>query len=422
MKLIVSLFTKRNTYIYVTILMGAIFLNSLSYYPEEEALQNRDSFNDETELPMRRHVTAEPGFYRKSLILNPGSSIDMLLMEEEISGSEIVASSRALKKVFNPSRLKAGSRVTLHYDWDNRSEFVGYEAELGFDKKIQVFKNSEGEFSGSIYEVKLDRVKKQASGVIQGSLYSSAVDSGIPANIVMNTIHLYSFDVDFQRDIQEGHGYEIIYENLLNEEGEVVKHGSVIGALLKLEDRFLPVYRWETGDGKVDYFNMEGHSARKSLLKTPVNGAYISSNVGMRRHPISGYTSFHRGTDFAARTGSPIMASGDGYITRILKKKTGYGFHIMIKHPNGYETLYAHMSAFARGMKHGRRVKQGEIIGYVGSTGMSTGPHLHYEVRYEGRYLSPNMIKIPPGRILKGEELKEFKTHIEKYPFESLIQ
>ena len=240
----------------------------------------------------------------------------------------------------------------------------------------------------------------------------AAQEQGVSPNVIMNLIQLYSFDIDFQRDIISGTEFEIIYENYANEDGKIVKHGNILAAVLKFTDRRVPIYRYTSQDGKTDYYNEEGKSARKALLKTPVNGAYISSGFGMRSHPIAGYTAFHRGIDFAVKQGTPIYASGDGVLSKVIVSSKGYGIHIVIRHPNGYETLYGHMVSHARGMYTGLRVTQGQVIGYVGTTGNSTGPHLHYETRYNGQYVNPNTIKIPPGRSLEGEEYQMFKSSI----------
>lgn len=402
----------RKAFIYIGIILFVVVLNVFSnrkyilsglLFNEPKAI----TIDDKKDIPL-----IEPEFYKKRVFVRSGYTIDTLLIKEDIPQKEIVASSKSLREVFNPRDLKAGTAVTIYYDWNERSEFFGYEFNLSYDKSVLVKKITEGIFKSQqinkIYDTKVNR----KSGKIVDSLYQSAQSQGVSPNTIMNLIQLYSFDVDFQRDVHKGTIFEIIYEDYIDEFGEVVKNGNILAAVLKFHDRRVPIYRYTATDGKTDYFNEEGKSARKSLLKTPINGAYISSGFGMRRHPISGYTAFHRGMDFAAKSGTPIYASGDGVISKAIKSTKGYGIHIVIKHPNGYETLYAHMTSHARGMYKGKRVTQGQVIGYVGSTGMSTGPHLHYETRYNGKFVNPNSIKIPPGRTLEGDELVRFKDSI----------
>ena len=245
--------------------------------------------------------------------------------------------------------------------------------------------------------------------LITNSLYNSAISLGIKPNIILEFARLYGFQVDFQRDIWKNDSFQIIYEEFLNDKNQVVDTGQIIFANLNLQDTNLQLYKYEYKKDKIDYFDENGKSIRKTLMKTPINGARLSSSYGKRKHPILGYTKMHTGTDFAAPKGTPIMASGDGKIT-----KAGWcgggGNCVKIKHNSTYQTVYAHMSKFGRGIKKGARVKQGQIIGYVGSTGLSTGPHLHYEVIENGKKINSQKLKLPSGKILKGEERKIFEV------------
>ena len=244
--------------------------------------------------------------------------------------------------------------------------------------------------------------------VITNSLYNSAINLGIKANIIIEFARLYGFQVDFQRDIWKDDSFQIIYEEFVNDEDKIVDTGEIIFANLNLQNSDLQLYKYEYEKNKIDYFDENGKSIRKTLMKTPINGARLSSSYGKRKHPILGYTKMHTGTDFAAPKGTPIMASGDGKVT-----KAGWcgggGNCVKIKHNSVYQTVYAHMSKFGRGIKKGVRVKQGQIIGYVGSTGMSTGPHLHYEVIENGKKINSQKLKLPSGKILKGEDRKKFE-------------
>ena len=245
--------------------------------------------------------------------------------------------------------------------------------------------------------------------IITDSLYNSAVNINIKPNIIVEFARLYGFQIDFQRDIWKDDSFQIIYEEFVNENDKIVDTGEIIFANLNLQNNNFQLYKFEYDKDKIDYFDENGKSVKKTLMKTPINGARLSSSYGKRKHPILGYTKMHTGTDFAAPTGTPIMASGDG---KVIKAGWcgGGGNCVKIKHNSTYQTVYAHMSKFGRGIKKGVRVKQGQIIGYVGSTGMSTGPHLHYEVIVNGKKVNSQKLKLPSGKILKGESRKDFEV------------
>ena len=247
-------------------------------------------------------------------------------------------------------------------------------------------------------------------GIITNSLYSAAIEQGIKPNIIIEFARLYGFTIDFQRDIWKNDTFQIIFEEFKNEDGLVIETGNIIYANLNTKNTDHQLYKFEYEDNKIDYFDENGKSVKKTLMKTPINGARLSSSFGKRKHPILGFTKMHTGTDFAAPKGTPIMASGDG---RVIKASWcgGGGNCVKIKHNSTYQTVYAHMSKFGRGIKKGVRVKQGQIIGYVGSTGLSTGPHLHYEVIENGRKINSQKMKLPSGKILKGKLRKKFEVN-----------
>jgi len=246
-------------------------------------------------------------------------------------------------------------------------------------------------------------------GIIDNSLYSAALKLGIKPNIIIEFARLYGFQVDFQRDIWKNDSFQIIYEEFKNEDSSIIETGSIIYANLNTKNTDLQLYKFEYEGNKIDYFDKNGKSVRKTLMKTPINGARLSSPYGKRKHPILGFTKMHTGTDFAAPKGTPIMASGDGIVTRATWCGGG-GNCVKIKHNSIYQTVYAHMSKFGRGIKKGVRVKQGQTIGYVGSTGLSTGPHLHYEVIVNGKKINSQKLKLPSGKILKGNIRKKFEV------------
>jgi len=243
--------------------------------------------------------------------------------------------------------------------------------------------------------------------VITNNLYSSAVSSGVEPNIIVEFARVFGFEVDFQRDIRKGDWFEILYEKFEDDNNKVKDTGKIIYASMYVNGEEINLYNFKYKNEE-DYYDIKGKSITKSLMKTPINGARLSSSFGMRKHPILGYNKMHRGTDFAAPSGTPIMASGSGTITRA-RWCGGGGNCVKIKHNSTYETIYAHMKAFAKGIKEGKKVKQGQIIGYVGSTGLSTGPHLHYEVVVNGKKVNSQKLKLPSGKTLKGNERKKFE-------------
>ena len=251
---------------------------------------------------------------------------------------------------------------------------------------------------------------------ITSSLYSSAIDVGIQPNVIIDFARIYGFQIDFQRDIWKNDSFQLVYETFLDENGKIAETGNIIYANLVLQGKEHPLYIFKTKEG-YDHFDEFGKSIRKSLMNTPINGARLSSSFGLRKHPILGYNKMHRGTDFAAPMGTPIMASGDGKIVRA-RWCGGGGNCVKIKHNSTYSTVYAHMSKFGRGIKEGNRVKQGQIIGYVGSTGLSTGPHLHYEVIENGKKINSQTLKLPSGKILKNKARELFE--IEKIKIDVL--
>ncbi|NCX65890.1 MAG: M23 family metallopeptidase, partial [Proteobacteria bacterium] len=276
-------------------------------------------------------------------------------------------------------------------------------------EKIYLTKNFDtNSFNQETIVLKLKKEILYRENIILQSLYKSATEQNIPANTIIEFARIYGFQVDFQRDIRKEDRFQIMYEVFLDEDEKIVETGNILFANLILSGEDNSLYYFDK-EGSEGHYDRNGKSIEKALMKTPINGARLSSSYGMRKHPIDGFNKMHRGTDFAAPMGTPIMASGSGVI-----KKAGWcgggGNCVQIRHNSTYETIYAHMSKFARGIKSGVRVKQGQIIGYVGSTGKSTGPHLHYEVIVNGKKVNSQTLKLPSGKILKGEERKIFET------------
>ena len=255
--------------------------------------------------------------------------------------------------------------------------------------------------------IKLDRKEVVIKSKIKNNLYSAALEAGIEPNVIIEFARIYGFEVDFQRDIRKGDTFEIYYEKFVDDKSIVRDTGKIIYAHMNVNNKEINLYNYKDKN-EIGYYDISGKSIVKSLMKTPINGARLSSSFGMRKHPILGFNKMHKGTDFAAPTGTPIMASGSGTVTRA-RWCGGGGNCVKIRHNSTYETIYAHMSKFASGVKEGRKVKQGQIIGYVGSTGLSTGPHLHYEVVVNGKKVNSQKLKLPSGKILKGKAREEFE-------------
>jgi len=246
--------------------------------------------------------------------------------------------------------------------------------------------------------------------LITNSLYSDGINNNIPNQILIKLIQLFSFDLDFQRDIRKDTQVSVSYEKIFTENNAKYFFGDIKYARVTIKNNTLEYFKFLTDDGYVDYFNREGKNVKKSILKTPLDGARLSSTYGMRKHPISGFNKMHKGIDFAAPKGTPVYAGGNGVIERA-GRNGGYGNYIRIRHNNEYKTAYAHLSGFKKGISKGVRVNQGEVIGYVGSTGRSTGPHLHYEIIYQNKQINPLTLKLPSGKILEGKELERFRKN-----------
>ena len=305
--------------------------------------------------------------------------------------------------------LKINQKFTFKYDNLFKQKIIEFKIETDKKNEILFIKDIENK---KFLTKKIKKNYKKSlvyrETVITESLYNSAINLGIKPNVIIEFARLYGFQVDFQRDIWRNDSFQIIYEEFINENKEIVDTGEIIFANLNLQNNDLQLYKYEYEKNKIDYFDENGKSIKKTLMKTPINGARLSSSFGNRKHPILGYTKMHTGTDFAAPMGTPIMASGDG---KVMKAGWcgGGGNCVKIKHNNTYQTVYAHMSKFGSGIKRGVRVKQGQIIGYVGSTGLSTGPHLHYEVIENGKKINSQKLKLPSGKVLKGKERKMFE-------------
>jgi len=340
--------------------------------------------------------------------VNQGDSFNKILNFIDIPNDEKIKINDVISKNKKISNLSENQIIKFKIDFLDPVKVLEIELEIDKSKKLSLVRNKTSDnFDFKETTKILKKIITYKESKITSSLYSSAINEGISPNIIVNFARIYGFQIDFQRDIWRNDSFQIMYENFLNDNDEVVDDGNIIYANLILQGKEYPLYFFKTKKLS-DHFDENGQSIKKTLMKTPINGARLSSSFGKRKHPILGFTKMHTGTDFAAPTGTPIMASGDGVVTRA-GWCGGGGNCVKIKHNNVYSTVYAHMSKFGRGIKKGARVKQGQTIGYVGSTGMSTGPHLHYEVIENGKKINSQKLKLPSGKILKGEERKMFE-------------
>tara|TARA_B100000424_G_scaffold270336_1_gene269398 strand:+ start:249 stop:1535 length:1287 start_codon:yes stop_codon:yes gene_type:complete len=350
----------------------------------------------------------EPRFKKISHSVQIGETFDSILENYFIDKKEIEVLKNKLNKKINLNKLKTNQKILLIVDQSENSikEFI---FQISNKERIVLTKN----LNDQVFDQKviLTKLKKQISyseNIIQQSLYKSASVKKIPANIIIEFARIYGFQVDFQRDIRKRDKFQIMYEIFVDEKNKIIETGNILFANLILSGEDNSLYYFDK-QGSTGHYDKNGKSIQKALMKTPINGARLSSPFGMRKHPIDGFNKMHKGTDFAAPLGTPIMASGSGTI-----KKAGWcgggGNCVVIKHNSTYQTIYAHMSKFAKGIRSGVRVKQGQTIGYVGSTGKSTGPHLHYEVLINGKRVNSQTLKLPSGKILKGDVRKIFET------------
>ena len=353
----------------------------------------------------------EPRFTYFEYLSKPGDNYQIIIDKLKISKKE---KDKILNNIKNQKSLKIlriNQKFTFKLDNMLSDKVIEFKIETDKKNEIVFTKLSKKDFFET-KTIKKNFKKKLVykETIITTSLYNNAVRLGIKPNIIIEFARLYGFQIDFQRDIWKNDSFQIIYEEFVDEKDKVVDTGQILFANLNLQNTDYQLYMYEYDKKKIDYFDENGKSIKKTLMKTPINGARLSSSYGKRKHPILGYTKMHLGTDFAAPKGTPIMASGDGKVT-----KAGWcgggGNCVKIKHNKTYQTVYAHMSKFGRGIKKGVRVKQGQIIGYVGSTGLSTGPHLHYEVIENGKKINSQKLKLPSGKILKGKERKNFEVN-----------
>ena len=404
---------KKNTEIAALIILILISVVSTTYYNFNKKKISDNYLSSINNIYFKKTFNhflnnLEPRFKKINHKVSPGETFNSILEDYSINQLEIQEIKNKISKKINLNKLNTNQKIYFTVDQTNNiiKEFT---FQVSNTEKIYLKRNTEtDELDQKIVLTKLKKKVIYKENVIMQSLYKSAQDKKVPINTIIEFARIYGFQVDFQRDIRKKDSFQIMFEIFINDNGKVVESGKILFANLKLSGQNNSLYYFDE-KGSEGHYDKNGRSVKKALMKTPINGARLSSPFGMRKHPIDGFNKMHRGTDFAAPMGTPIMASGDGII-----KKAGWcgggGNCVVIKHNSTYQTVYAHMSKFASGIRSGVRVKQAQIIGYVGSTGKSTGPHLHYEVIVNGKKINSQKLKLPSGKILKGDERKLFET------------
>lgn len=349
----------------------------------------------------------------KTLAIGRGDTLMKLLTSAGADRADSVEVVSALTKVLDVKKLQLGQEVTVTFARDDDAlKLKTVALAPSVERSIAAERQDNGVFKTNETVVPLIAQTVRAGAIIEDSLFGAAQRAGIPPVITNELIRIFSYDVDFQREVQRGDSFEVVFERQYDETGHVAREGRISYAAMTLSGQVLRYFRYQPSDEKeADYFTEKGQSVRKALLRTPIDGARITSGFGMRVNPVLGYTAQHKGIDFGAGIGTPIAAAGDAVVD-FIGWNGAYGKYVRLKHNGTYTTAYAHMSAFARDLRLGERVRQGEVIGYVGTTGRSTGPHLHYEVLVNNAQVNPLSIRLPSGRKLEGKELDRFNAQI----------
>ena len=405
---------RKKSEISLLFLLMIITIISTTYYnnAKEQVNKNyKDVINNiyfqKTILHIFENLT--PRYKNINHKISKGETFDKILNSYSITVNEIIKIKEELNSDYNLNNLKTNFEIKLTIDETNNKKIIFFMFPVSRTEKVQLTRNLETNlFERKTIVTNLNKRIIFREAKILKSLYNTAIDLKIQPNIIIEFARIYGFQVDFQRDIRKNDNFQIMYEVFEDDNGKIFETGNVIYADLKLSGVNNSLYYFDKQDSK-GHYDKNGKSVKKALMKTPINGARLSSSFGMRKHPIDGFNKMHKGTDFAAQMGTPIMASGNGVVTRA-RWCGGGGNCVKIKHNSTYQTIYAHMKSFGRGIRENVRVKQGQIIGYVGSTGNSTGPHLHYEVVKNGIKINSQKLKLPSGKILKGLERKEFEV------------
>ena len=405
---------KKNTEIFLLFLLLIFSIFSTTIYNNEKLKTNENYKEVINNIYFQKSLNQifnnlKPRYKSVDHKISSGETFDKILNNYSIPSNEILDIKKSLSSDYNLSNLKSNLDIKFTIDQSNNKKITSFLFPVSRTEKILLTRNIDTDkFEKKKIITNLNKKIIFKEGKILQSLYKTAIDLNVQPNIIIEFARIYGFQVDFQRDIRKNDNFQIMYEVFEDDNGKVFETGNIIFADLKLSGVNNSLYYFDK-KGNEGHYDQNGKSVEKALMKTPINGARLSSAFGMRKHPIDGYNKMHRGTDFAAPMGTPIMASGSGVVTRA-RWCGGGGNCVKIKHNSTYETIYAHMKNFARGIKEGVRVKQGQIIGYVGSTGKSTGPHLHYEVIENGKKINSQKLKLPSGKILKSKNRELFEV------------
>ena len=347
---------------------------------------------------------------KKTITVKPGNSLQGILAKEGIDQKEINKINSLLKQKIKLINLQVGQKINLLLKKENTKILLSrLSFSLNEITNVYLFENNEQNYNIKIINKILEKKNYLAKGIIKNSLYNSAQKQGVDPEIIIEFARIFGFEIDFQRDIRENDEFQILYERFEDDDGEVQKNGEIIFAYMNNNGKEISLYRFKDQKNNIGYYSKDGKSIEKALMKTPINGARLSSSFGLRKHPILGYNKLHQGTDFAAPKGTPVMASGSGTI-EMASWNGAYGKYVRIRHNSTYKTAYAHLSRFGKKIRRGAKVQQGQIIGYVGSTGRSTGPHLHYEVLVQNKRVNSQRLKLPSGKNLAGKEMQIFEN------------
>lgn len=368
-------------------------------------------------------LAAPKGERRVSAQLKPGDTLAGVLHAAGVNRLDTVHAISALTEVYSPRKLKVGQQLQMVLDKPQGEEdqihLAGLSTRTSPEETVVVSRTQAGGYKARNLVRETHSVLVRAQGTIDSSLYLNALNAGASDAAIVDFAKLFAYSVDFQRGIHPGDKFDMVFDRYEDERGTPVKTGDMVYAELVSRGKSRKLYRFVSKNGDIGYYDEKGHSARRFLMKTPINGARITSSFGYRRHPVLGYTKKHKGTDFHAAVGVPVMAAGNGVIERA-SRWGSYGNYVRIRHSNGFKTAYAHLSKYGRGVHKGVRVQQGQIIGYTGATGRVTGPHLHYEVIKNGHRVNPMTVKLPSGRKLKQSELPSFEK--ERTRIDELVQ
>lgn len=387
--------------------LGNAGLPRLGLRSEAPAVEAPEEKVEEAIIPVAPTEPAE-----RTIRVGSGDTIIDLLLSTGVPRNEAHDAVTALRKHFNPRQLKSGQELVVKFgpgeSGGDRLERMVVPVTFRQDVAVERAGNS---FVANTIDKPVKEQAAYAGGPIESSLYETGIAQNVPAAMMGEMIRLYSYDVDFQRDVKEGDSFELLYQQYVDEQGQLLHAETIRYAELVLSGKRIRLFRFTPRDGEVEYFNEKGESVKKALLRTPVDGARISSKFGSRLHPILGYTTMHRGIDFAVPGGTPIMAAGNGTI-EFAGENGGYGRYVRIKHTGVFSTAYAHMSGYAKGLRKGAKVRQGQVIGYVGASGLATGPHLHYELLSGGSQINPLSVKMPSGQKLEGKDMARFRETV----------